>query len=396
MLEYNRSMDYDVVIVGGGLAGASLAAALADSGQRIALIERKPPHTPSAQWDSRVYTLTPASIAFLERIGGWRRVPRERVTPIYEMNVFGDDIGSRLDFSAYEAGMLELGATAESGQLQYGLWRALEEQRNLSLICPAIPAVLRRFEGGVEIGLDRGRTLSTKLLIGADGADSWVRQASCIGARGESYDQVGVVANFECSRPHRNTAYQWFGSDGVLAFLPLPGPRVSIVWSTSPSFARELLAFSTGALCVRVKEASRGALGDLQPLGSPAAFPLSRLMSRRIAKDRVALVGDSAHVIHPLAGQGINLGLGDAQVLAGLLAGASDPGDRMVLRRFERLRAEDVLALSSLTHGLLRLFGANQAPIRRLRNLGLNLVNSNPVLKTLLTRRATAVGGGLH
>lgn len=146
----------------------------------------------------------------------------------------------------------------------------------------------------------------------------------------------------------------------------------------------------------RVSEASAGVLGDLHPLTPPAAFPLSRMSSRRIARERVALVGDSAHIVHPLAGQGINLGLGDAHCLADLLARAPDPGEGMLLRRFERSRAEDILALQWVTHGLFRLFGTNHAMIRRIRNLGLNLTDSNPVIKTLLARRAAAVGGGLH
>src|SRR5262245_46101797 len=170
-------MDFDVVIVGGGLAGAGLAAALAQGRHRVALVERRAPPSPGAGWDSRVYTLTPASVAFLASVGAWQRVPRERVTPIYDMQVFGDDGASRLDFSAYESGMLELGATVESGRLHHALWQGFERERNLSLLCPAVPSEMRRVEGGVEIRLDLGRTVKTKLLVGADGADSWVRQA---------------------------------------------------------------------------------------------------------------------------------------------------------------------------------------------------------------------------
>ncbi|HUL90922.1 MAG TPA: UbiH/UbiF family hydroxylase [Burkholderiales bacterium] len=389
-------MDFDIVIVGGGLAGASLAAALADTRQRVALVERKAPPVPRPEWDARVYTLTPASIAFLERIGAWQRVSSERITPIYDMHVAGDDGSSRLDFSAYESGLLRLGATVESGRLQRALWDGLERQSNLALLCPASPAALHRSAGRVDIGLEGGRTARARLVVGADGGDSWVRRAAGIDARSESYDQLGVVANFVCAREHRGIAYQWFLRDGVLAFLPLPERRVSIVWSTSRAHARELLALAPDALCARVGQASAGVLGDLQALTPPAAFPLSRMAPRRIAQERVALVGDSAHVVHPLAGQGINLGLGDAHCLAGLLAGAPDPGDSILLRRFERSRAEDILALHWITHGLFRLFGTNHAMIRRIRNLGLNLTNSNPVIKTLLTRRATAVGGGLH
>lgn len=396
MPEYNPDVDFDIVIVGGGLAGASLAAVLADSGRRVALVERKAPPAPLDLWDSRVYTLTPASIAFLERIGAWQGVPRERVTPIHDMRIFGDDAGSRLEFSAYASGLRELGATVESGRLHHALWQVLERQRNLSLLCPRAPSTLRRFERHVEIGLDGDAPATAKLAVGADGGDSWVRHAAGIDARTESYRQLGVVANFACTRAHRGVAYQWFLPDGVLAFLPLPQQRVSIVWSTSDERARELLRLPPEQLRARVGEASRGALGELRQITPPAAFPLSRTSVRRIARDRVALVGDSAHVVHPLAGQGINLGLGDAHCLADVLAGAADPGDRMVLRRFERSRAEDILALQWVTHGLFGLFRANHAAIRRIRNLGLNLTDANPVIKTLLARRASAVGGGLR
>ena len=387
-------MDFDVVIVGGGLAGASLAAALADSEQRVALVERRLPPALPAGWDSRVYTLTPASIAFLDRIGAWQRVPRERVTPIHDMRVFGDAAGSQLNFSAYESGVLQLGATVESGRVQHALWQGLERQRNLSLLCPSVPAALRPTGNRVEISLDLGRVVTAKLAVGADGADSWVRQAAGMQSRSQSYEQLGIVANFACARAHRNTAYQWFRDDGVLAFLPLPERRVSIVWSTSSSHAADLLALPPEALCARVSDASRGALGDLEPLTPPTAFPLARMVSDRIARERVALIGDSAHVVHPLAGQGINLGLGDAHCLADLLGAAADPGERMLLRRFERSRAEDILALHWVTHGLFRLFGTNHSLIRRMRNLGLNLTDANPVIKTLLARRAIAVGGG--
>src|SRR5262245_9513104 len=203
-------MDFDIVIVGGGLAGATLAAALAENGRTLALIERKAPPAPVEDWDPRVYTLTPASIAFLEHTGAWQRVPRERVTPIYDMRVFGDDEGSRLDFSAYESGLLQLGATVESGRLHHALWQGLERQRNLSLLCPAVPSELRRVENGVEIRLDCDRAVRAKLVVGADGADSWVRQAAGMDARKDGYDQLGVVANFGCDRAHRNIAYQWF------------------------------------------------------------------------------------------------------------------------------------------------------------------------------------------
>ena len=394
--ESNRRVNFDVVIVGGGLPGASLAATLAGSGLKLALIERRRPAVALSGWDSRVFALTPASLAFLESAGAWARIEPARVTPIYDMRVFGDDGRSHLDFSAYESGALQLAATVESSRLQHALWQGLERQDNLALLCPAAPAELRRENGCVEIHLEDGKVMAAKLVVGADGADSWVRRTAGIDTEAGSYAQRGIVANFACARPHRNIAYQWFRRDGVLACLPLPDRRVSIVWSAPEAHARALLALPPDAFCRRVAEAGGEVLGDLELITAPLAFPLSRMIAERIGVGRVALVGDAAHVVHPLAGQGANLGLGDAHSLSELLRGAPDPGDQLLLRRFERARAEDILALRWTTDALARLFASDNRLAARFRNLGLNLTNSVPVLKTFLSRRAIAVGGGLH
>ena len=386
----------DVVIVGAGLVGASLAAALAGSGLRLALIEREPPPVPSPDWDSRIYALTPASVAFLDDVGAWRGVDAARVTPLYEMRIFGDDGRSRLDFSSYESGLLELAATVESGRLQYALWQALGVQRDLSLLCPAVPSQLHCEPGQVEIRLESGESVIAKFAVGADGANSWVRRAAGIEASIESYGQQGVVANFACAREQRNIAYQWFRRDGVLAYLPLPQKRVSIVWSTPEQHARELLGLAPAALCERVAGAGGEVLGALDLVTSPAAFPLNRMSVRSTVRPRIALIGDAAHVVHPLAGQGVNLGFGDAQTLARLLRAGPirDAGDYLLLRRFERSRAEDILAMRWVTDGLYRLFSAGHPVATRMRNFGLNLTNSMPVIRTLLARRAAGIGGG--
>ena len=389
-------MNFDVVIIGGGLPGASLAAALAGTRLKLALIERRRPAAAPAEWDSRVFALTPASIAFLEGIGAWARIESARVTPIYDMRVFGDDARSHLDFSAYESGALQLAATVESSRLQHALWQGLERQDNLALLCPAAPAELRRENDRVEIRLENGKAATAKLVVGADGADSWVRRSAGIDTEAGSYAQRGIVANFACARPHRNIAYQWFRRDGVLAYLPLPDRRVSIVWSAPEPHARALLALPPAAFCRRVAGAGGEVLGELELLTAPLAFPLSRMIAKRIGYGRVALIGDAAHVVHPLAGQGANLGLGDAHSLSELLRETPDPGDPLLLRRFERARAEDILALRWVTDALARMFASENRIAARFRNFGLNLTNSVPVIKTFLSRRAIAVGGGLR
>jgi ubiquinone biosynthesis UbiH/UbiF/VisC/COQ6 family hydroxylase len=218
-----------------------------------------------------------------------------------------------------------------------------------------------------------------------------VRRAAGLTARASSYRQLGVVANCETAKPHHGTAFQWFMADGVLAYLPLPGNRISIVWSTSEPHGRELLGLAPEAFVRGVADAGRAVLGDLTLITPPQAFPLQSLAAESMIGPRVALVGDAAHVVHPLAGQGVNLGFGDARVLAETLAAREpfrDCGDRVLTRRFERSRAEAVLAMRTVTDGLARLFGLPGTPAARLRNAGLNLTDRLAPVKNLLVRHA--------
>jgi ubiquinone biosynthesis UbiH/UbiF/VisC/COQ6 family hydroxylase len=205
------------------------------------------------------------------------------------------------------------------------------------------------------------------------------------------YGQLGVVANFECASAHEGIARQWFSAEGVLAWLPLPGKRVSMVWSAPEALARELLAMPPDALAARVARAGGDALGDMRLTGAPAAFPLNLSRADTLVRPGLALVGDAAHTVHPLAGQGVNLGFADAAALAGILAARESfrsCGDLRLLRRYERARAGDILAMRWATDGLARLFASRAGPVAWLRNTGLNLTASSPVLKTLLARQA--------
>lgn len=380
---------FDLIIVGGGLAGASLAAALRDSALRIALVETQPPRRPDG-WDARIYAVSPANVAFLDAIGAWRHLDQQRIAPIAAMKVFGDASGA-LEFSAFETGVADLGCILESSLVACELWEGLKRQSNLRLFVGQKPAALEFRDEVAVLRLADGDSLSAALLVGADGRDSWVREAAGLSAHNRHYGEKGVVANFATARPHRNIAWQWFGDDGVLAYLPLPGQRMSIVWSAPDALADELCQLSPEALCERVELAGRGVLGKLELLTPAQAFPLRLMRVPEIVARRLALVGDAGHGIHPLSGHGINLGFQDAQALAERLLAArawEDIGDLRFLQGYQRARREEIALLQTTTDALRRLFAAPSPLLRPLRNLGLNLTNRLPVAKSVLVRYA--------
>lgn len=380
---------FDVLIVGGGLAGLSLACALRGTRLKIALLESSPPQ-PSAGWDARVYAISPANAEFLQAIGVWKHLDGERISPISAMKIVGDS-GAKLDFSAYETGVAELGWVLESSLMACELWENVKRQANLTLLCPAAPNAIKMGEKSVELSLAEGQSLSTKLLVGADGGDSWVRGAAGLQAIATPYGEMGLVANFECEHPHRGIARQWFRDDGVLAWLPLPGNRISVVWSTPDVHSGELLALPAEALALRVASAGGDALGSLKLLTPASAFPLRLLRVPQTIGSRVALLGDAAHGIHPLSGHGINLGYQDAKALAALLAATpewQDVGSERLLQRYQRARREETLLVQYTTHTIRRLFRETLPGMRPLRNLGLGLTNALPVVKNALVRYA--------
>lgn len=380
---------FDLIIVGGGLAGASLALALRDSRLRIALVESHVPRPPE-NWDARIYAISPANAAFLEAIGAWKHLDMTRVAPIRAMQVQGDG-GGKIDFSAFETGVSELGWILESSLMAGEFWESAKRQGNLTIFCPGKPAELEIRHDAAVLHLSDGVILSGKLLVGADGRDSWVRHSVGLAAVNTPYGEKGLVANFATEKPHRNIAYQWFRDDGVLAYLPLPGNRISIVWSTPDENADILCALSPEQLCSRVADAGQHVLGQLELLTPAAAFPLRLMRVPQTVGPRVALVGDAAHGIHPLSGHGINLGFQDAAELAGLLAAAPpwlDIGQERFLQRYQRARREEIVLMQLATDGLRRLFRESSPGLRPLRNIGLNLTNRLSFVKNSLVRYA--------
>jgi ubiquinone biosynthesis UbiH/UbiF/VisC/COQ6 family hydroxylase len=383
-------IDTDIAIVGAGLAGASLAVALRASKLRIALIDNRPPAAAAPGWDSRIYAISPANRRFLDEIGAWAHLDQSRITPVHDMEIYGDR-GARLDFSAYGAGVDELAFIIEAGLMQRELWESVKRQPNVTLLCPAQPASLEIGTPAATLALADGRNVEARLVVAADGADSWVRRQAGIAAAVTPYGEKGVVANFTCQRPHYNKAFQWFLGSSVLAWLPLTGNAISIVWSAPDALADELVALSPEALCERVAAAGGHRLGRLEALTPAAAFPLRLMRVARSVAPRIALIGDAAHAIHPLSGHGINLGFQDTRVLAQTIMALPDYRDfglERELRPFERARAEEVQALQGVTHALNHLFRPQIAPLAWLRNAGLNLTNRIPVVRNTLVRYA--------
>ena len=383
------SQQFDVIVVGAGIVGAAFALALKTSGLTVAVIEASPPSAPTDAWDSRIYAISPGSARWLTELGVWSMFAAARIAPVYTMQIHGD-AAAQIEFDAYAAGLPQLAHIMESGRIQHGLWQALQAAPHISVLSGARGAAIDWHAAGAQLQLDDGSTLSASLIVAADGAQSWVRTQAGITAQRSDYGQLGVVANFVCERDHRNIARQWFRADGVLAWLPLPGRRFSMVWSTPDAHAAALLALPAEALAARVAQAGNHALGALALLTSAAGFPLALNRVKPLVQPGLALIGDAAHGVHPLAGQGVNLGLRDARELAQTLLqrGAAGCGSLPLLQRYARARSEDILTMQAVTDGLHMLFASPQPGLASLRNTGLALTDKLTPVKNRLMQHA--------
>ncbi len=396
-----QAKTYDLIVCGGGMVGAALAAALGESPLRVAVIDRQKPKLrwPKESWGIRTCALTRASQHILENVGAWEKMVAYRVHPYEEMHVWDSTGSGAVHFSAADVGEPNLGHIVENRVIQAALFKRLKELSNVDIFCPAKVEAVTWEEAQVELLLEEGTALQGKLLVGADGRDSWVRQQAGIATQGWEYDQTAVITVVKTERHHRDTAWQRFTPEGPLAFLPLGEGRSSIVWSVSPDHAKVLLDLEEEAFKAELAQSFEYTLGKVTEVAERGAFPLRLQHAKRYIRPRLALVGDAAHAIHPLAGQGVNLGLADAATLAEVVLDGvkrkKDPGSLAVLRRYERWRKSDNLAMMAAMDGFKRLFSNDLPPLRFARNLGLTLTDTLPFVKSGFIRHAMGTAGHL-
>ncbi len=396
----STNVDYDVVIVGAGIVGATLACALATSRLRIAIIEYEPPVTaPTGDYDLRVSAISPGSWAILAGVGAAAGIAQERICPVEEMHIWDAAGTGVIHFDSADIGEPQLALIIENNAIRAALTACIERCSNVQLWCPRELDAIDVTDSQVMLRLTDGRQVSAGVVVGADGPRSRVRQQAGIELTAWGYQQQAIVATVATEHSHANTAWQRFLPTGPLAFLPLANGRCSIVWSVDSEQAAILLAHDDGQFLQALATAFDDRLGAIVSTSKRVAFPLQRAHAQRYVDPRLVLIGDAAHTVHPLAGQGVNLGLMDAAVLAEVLLEADgagrDVGAVSVLRRYERWRKGDNLAMLAVTDGLKRLFGNSMETVARARNLGLDVTDSIQPVKNMFMRRAAGLEGDL-
>lgn len=401
---------YDLIIVGGGMVGAALACALAGTSLRIALLEAREettrPELPGArEFDPRVSALTLATRNLLHNIGAWPFIVQQRHSPFQCMRVWDAEGSGRIAFNAAELGQLALGYIVENSVTLNGLYRRLAQLGNTEIVTPAtITAISEAQQGCRQVSLADGRELAAALLVGADGAQSQVRQFAGIGLQEKDYRQQAIVTTVKVEKPHQATAWQRFLPTGPLAFLPLrtddnDDHYCSIVWSVDGDQSQALLALGDADFAAVLGRAFENRLGRIESVAQRFVFPLRQRHADTYIAESLALIGDAAHTIHPLAGQGVNLGFMDVAVLAEEILRAQRRGmalsEPSLLTRYQRRRVADNRLMIELMGGFKQLFGHQHPALRWLRNTGMSMVDRLAPVKNHLAAQAMGLSGEL-
>jgi len=400
-------MQADLIIVGAGMVGSTLALALEGCGLKIVVLDASPLEVvdfdPQGGFEPRVSALSAASQRILQRVGAWPGIAARRASPYTDMHVWDGSGTGQIHFSAETVHAEVLGHIVENRVVQDALLETMQRGGRLQLIGDARVEQLTQTAEGWRLTLGDGRELHTPLMIAADGANSAIRRLAGCETREWDYLHQAIVTSVRCSEAHQRTAWQRFTDDGPLAFLPLErdGDRhwCSIVWSVTEAEAKQLMALDDAAFRTALGRAFEERLGEVLEVDPRLCIPLRQRHAKRYVQPGLALIGDAAHTIHPLAGQGVNLGLLDAAVLAEVLKAAVARGERVadvrVLSRFERRRMPHNLAMMAAMEGFERLFQADPLPLRWLRNTGLKAVEALPEAKALFVRQALGLSGDL-
>ncbi|PAU35600.1 FAD-dependent 2-octaprenylphenol hydroxylase [Vibrio coralliilyticus] len=391
----------DIAIVGGGMVGLALAAAFKDTDLRIAVIESRVPDSELTDLpDVRVSALSRSSENILRNLGAWNGIVERRAAPYSAMEVWEQDSFARIEFDAQKLAQPDLGHIVENRVIQLSLLEQVKKQSNVSLFMPAQCSSMAVGESEAWLTLDNGHALTAKLVVGADGANSWVRKQQDIPLTHWDYGHSAVVANIWTAETHDKVARQIFTPQGPLAFLPMGESNMSsIVWSTEPNRAESLVAMSDEEFNKSLTAEFDARLGLCEVVGQRFAFPLKMRYARDFVVERVALVGDAAHTIHPLAGQGVNLGLLDAASLAQevmtLWRKGEDIGTKRNLRSYERWRKSEAAKMIAAMQGFKDLFAGDNPAKKLARGIGMALVGQLPGAKDEIMKRALGLKGNL-
>jgi len=384
----------DVTIVGAGLVGMAAAVAMSQAGYDVILVDSQPPRAHSDaddDWDQRIYAISPKNMQWLTQLGAWPLLDAQRVAEMQSMEIWGDATTQPLQLHAEDVSADCLGFILEERLLKAALLKCIQASSVRMIVGHHCLSVQSSPQHAL-LQLANQQEIESTLLLAADGANSWVRQQLEVGVQRKDYEQTAIVANFTTEKPHANIARQWFTQDAmsksaVLAWLPLPENKISIVWSSPTPHAKTLLQLSPEAFTHAVAQAGGGALGDMHLMGQPASFPLVLKQVSQSVMPSVVLIGDAAHSVHPMAGQGVNLGFRDVIDLLNLLGAKhvyQPINDASLLKQYARVRKADLLNMVALTNGLYHLFESPYTMVKNVRNWGLTATNQRTVKKLLI------------
>ncbi len=386
----------DVTVVGAGLVGLAASVALNQAGYDVVLVDSQLPQSNDnpSDWDRRIYAISPKNVQWLTRLGAWQLLDRGRIAEIQAMEIWGDDTVEPLRLLAEDVNADGLGFIVEERALKNALLQCIQASGVRTIYgkpCVALQATAPH----TLLQLENQQTIESTLLLAADGANSWVRQQLGVGVQQKLYHQTAIVANFVTEKSHDNIARQWFTQDasgncGILAWLPLPENKISIVWSASTQYAETLLKLSADEFTRQVMAVGSSMLGKFELITTPAGFPLTLKTANQVTHNSAVLIGDAAHRIHPMAGQGVNLGFRDVIDLLEVLTTRhryQSLNDAALLKHYERVRKVDLFNMTTLTNGLYHLFDSQSKVLKKLRNKGL-LATNRPVIKKMLVSNA--------